>query len=343
MLRSNFTGVPEDWIPSIAEQVLTEQPSPAGEPSTGGVLCAPLHLGTLLAGWVELLSTTAGAVQRDSQATRAHTPGVVWRMVVCRQAHQVFAPGRARRAAVGRCSPRSHPSVWAGRQLGAGELQGAGAGAAGSWRGRVKGAADVSHKALFVLGSGAAGTPPATWALAAATLQQPALWCRPVPCAVGRCVCPWILSMDWLAAACVPLSVCRFTAARLADMHALNELDTKAYSFFRWAAARGNRGRVWRWRRLHPAVPRLNNQQERLSGNVPAQQCKVLFYAVVAGGEGPLIPTSCSCCPTLFWAHCSARSCHSCTAPSQPCSSWAQPYATQKSQRLSDGTACWLQ
>lgn len=37
VLRSNFTGVPEDWIPSIAEQVLTEQPSPAGEPSTAGV------------------------------------------------------------------------------------------------------------------------------------------------------------------------------------------------------------------------------------------------------------------------------------------------------------------
>lgn len=32
VLRSNFTGVPEDWIPSIADQVLTEQPSPAGEP-----------------------------------------------------------------------------------------------------------------------------------------------------------------------------------------------------------------------------------------------------------------------------------------------------------------------
>jgi hypothetical protein len=31
--------------------------------------------------------------------------------------------------------------------------------------------------------------------------------------------------------------LCRFTEARLADMHALNELDTKAYSFFRWGSA----------------------------------------------------------------------------------------------------------
>lgn len=29
------------------------------------------------------------------------------------------------------------------------------------------------------------------------------------------------------------LHAVRFTAARLADMHALNELDAKAYSFFR--------------------------------------------------------------------------------------------------------------
>jgi hypothetical protein len=39
---------------------------------------------------------------------------------------------------------------------------------------------------------------------------------------------------------CVPTAMlcflCRFTDARLADMHALNELDTKAYSFFRWGA-----------------------------------------------------------------------------------------------------------
>lgn len=168
-----------------------------------------------------------------------------------------------------------------------------------------------------------------------------------MPCAVGRCVCPWVLSVDWLAAACVPVCVCRFTAARLADMHALNELDTKAYSFFRWGADRGQGQGLWRWRRLHPAAPRVNNQQERWCGNVPAQQFMVflfyaiVFYAVVAGGEGPLILTSCSCCPTLWWAHCSARSCPSCTAPSQPCSSWAQPYATQKLQRPSGGTACW--
>jgi hypothetical protein len=30
LLKAKFTGVPEHWIPDIAEQVLKEQPSPAG-------------------------------------------------------------------------------------------------------------------------------------------------------------------------------------------------------------------------------------------------------------------------------------------------------------------------
>lgn len=30
LLKDKFTGVPEHWIPSIADQVLKEPPSPAG-------------------------------------------------------------------------------------------------------------------------------------------------------------------------------------------------------------------------------------------------------------------------------------------------------------------------
>jgi hypothetical protein len=37
VLRDNFTGVPDDWIPAIAEQVLKEQPSPAGEQQSRAV------------------------------------------------------------------------------------------------------------------------------------------------------------------------------------------------------------------------------------------------------------------------------------------------------------------
>lgn len=59
LLKAKFTGVPEHWIPDIAEQVLKEQPSPAGEwcgPSAGAradlqlewpaviaLSCKPLH------------------------------------------------------------------------------------------------------------------------------------------------------------------------------------------------------------------------------------------------------------------------------------------------------------
>jgi hypothetical protein len=31
LLRDKFTGVPDDWIPSIAQQVVQEAASPAGE------------------------------------------------------------------------------------------------------------------------------------------------------------------------------------------------------------------------------------------------------------------------------------------------------------------------
>jgi len=30
LLKDKFTGVPEHWVPSIADQVLKEAPSPAG-------------------------------------------------------------------------------------------------------------------------------------------------------------------------------------------------------------------------------------------------------------------------------------------------------------------------
>lgn len=31
LLEAKFTGVPEDWLPAIADQVIKEDPSPAGE------------------------------------------------------------------------------------------------------------------------------------------------------------------------------------------------------------------------------------------------------------------------------------------------------------------------
>jgi hypothetical protein len=41
VLRDNFTGVPDDWVPAIAEQVLQEQASPAGE-QLGRAVCGCL-------------------------------------------------------------------------------------------------------------------------------------------------------------------------------------------------------------------------------------------------------------------------------------------------------------
>lgn len=40
LLRTQFAGIPDDWIPNIAEQLAKQQPSPAGD--THPMICQPV-------------------------------------------------------------------------------------------------------------------------------------------------------------------------------------------------------------------------------------------------------------------------------------------------------------